>query len=93
MNWALVEERLGELDRARGLYAGGAAVWDVQRQLRNGAWGAVGLAAVQRALGEESDAATTTARACAAFTAAGDAVGAAAAAAQPRLSGRKGGRT
>jgi predicted ATPase/DNA-binding SARP family transcriptional activator len=93
LNWALVEERLGELEHARDLYATGATLWDGQRLVRVAAWGLVGLAATQRALGETEDAAATRDRARGVFAAAGDALGAAALDAQPPLSGRKGART
>jgi tetratricopeptide (TPR) repeat protein len=92
-NWALVEERLGELDRARELYTAGAAVWGAQRIPRNEAWARVGLAAVLDRLGEQDAAATVREQVRAACTAVGDPLGVAAVAAQQPLSGRKDTRT
>jgi predicted ATPase/DNA-binding SARP family transcriptional activator len=75
MDWAIVEECCGEWERARDLYADGAALWHAQRLPRNGAWGQVGQAAALDALGDHVGADAVRGEARAAFVALGDGLG------------------
>jgi predicted ATPase/DNA-binding SARP family transcriptional activator len=88
-DWAIFEERFGDPERARDLYAEGAALWGAQRLARNEAWGQLGLAAVLQALGATDEATATRRRARAAFVGVGDARGAQEVDAQQALSERK----
>ena len=74
-NWAIGEERLGELDQAARLYEDGCALLDLQRLQRLEAWGRVALHDVCTALGDEPRAQTALERARALFVAVGDARG------------------
>jgi predicted ATPase/DNA-binding SARP family transcriptional activator len=75
LDWAIVEERDGDLERALDLYAEGAALWAGQRLARPEAWGRVGQAAVLDALGDAEAAAAVRATTRAAFVALGDDLG------------------
>ena len=53
-NWAIGEERLGELERASCLYEDGCALLGLQRLQRPEAWGRTALHDVCVALGDEA---------------------------------------
>jgi len=89
MDWALGEERLGELDRAATLYEDAGALLGLQRLQRFEAWTRVALHDVSVALGDELRARTALQRARALFVAVGDARGLSSTAAKPALSGGK----
>jgi predicted ATPase/DNA-binding SARP family transcriptional activator len=89
MDWALGEERLGELDRAATLYEDAGALLGLQRLQRFEAWTRVALHDVSVALGDELRARTALQRARALFVAVGDARGLSSTAANPALSGGK----
>jgi predicted ATPase/DNA-binding SARP family transcriptional activator len=91
-DWAVCEERAGDLERARPLYAESARLWAAQHVDRNEAWAQTGLAAVLHALGDR-EAAATGEHARAAFLAVGDGLGLAELDAQRALSERKEPRT
>jgi predicted ATPase/DNA-binding SARP family transcriptional activator len=88
-DWAIFEERFGDPERARQLYAAGAALWGAQHLARPEAWGNLGLAAVLETLGAADDAAAARQRVRAAFVDAGDAHGVREVDAQQALSERK----
>ena len=85
-NWAIGEERLGELDRAARLYEDGCALLGVQRLQRFEAWGRLGLHDVCATLGDEPRAQAALQRARALFVAVGDARGVRYTDAKPALS-------
>jgi predicted ATPase/DNA-binding SARP family transcriptional activator len=85
-NWAIGEERLGELERAARLYEDGCALLGVQRLQRFEAWGRLALHDVCVALGDEPRAQTALQRARALFVAVGDARGVPYTDAKPALS-------
>jgi tetratricopeptide (TPR) repeat protein len=62
-DWAVAEERAGEMARARELYATAAGLWAGQGLPRWAAWSNVGLIATLHALGEETEAAEVRRRA------------------------------
>jgi hypothetical protein len=74
-NWAIGEERLGELPQAARLYEDGCALLGLQRLQRLEAWGRLALHDVCVALGDEPRAQTAMQRARALFVAVGDARG------------------
>jgi tetratricopeptide (TPR) repeat protein len=74
-NWAIGEERLGELERAACLYEDGCALLGLQRLQRPEAWGRLALHDVCVTLGDEPRAQTALQRARALFVAVGDARG------------------
>ena len=88
-NWAIGEERLGELERAARLYEDGCALLGVQRLQRPEAWGRMALHDVCVALGDEPCAETALQRARALFVAVGDARGVPYTDAKPVLSAGK----
>jgi predicted ATPase/DNA-binding SARP family transcriptional activator/tetratricopeptide (TPR) repeat protein len=88
-NWAIGEERLGELERAARLYEEGCALLGLQRLQRFEAWGRMALHDVCVARGDERRAQTALQRARALFVAVGDARGVAYTDAKPELSGVK----
>ena len=88
-NWAIGEERLGELDQAARLYEDGCALLGVQRLQRVEAWGRIALHEVCVAVGDEPGAQTALQRARALFVAVGDARGVPYTDAKPVLSGVK----
>jgi predicted ATPase/DNA-binding SARP family transcriptional activator len=88
-NWAIGEERLGELEQAARLYEDGCALLGLQRLQRPEAWGRMALHDVRVALGDESRAQTALQRARALFVAVGDARGVAYTDAKPALSAVK----
>jgi predicted ATPase/DNA-binding SARP family transcriptional activator len=88
-NWAIGEERVGELEQAARLYEDGCALLGVQRLLRLEAWGRMALHDVYTALGAEPRAQTALQRARALFVAVGDARGVTYADAKPALSAVK----
>ena len=88
-NWAIAEERVGELQRAARLYEDGCALLGVQRLQRVEGWGRLALHEVCVALGDEPRAQTALQRARALFVAVGDARGAAYTDAKPALSAVK----
>jgi predicted ATPase len=94
-DWAVFEERYGDLERARDLYASAAELLRAQQLARHEAWCIVGLLGAAHALGEGGAEANVAAgeRARAAFVAEGDARGAAQIDAQRALSERKEART
>jgi predicted ATPase/DNA-binding SARP family transcriptional activator len=89
INWALGEERLGELEEAARLYEDSCALLALQRMKRIEAWGQVALHDVCVALGDEPRAQTALRRARALFVAVGDARGMQHTDAKPALSARK----
>jgi tetratricopeptide (TPR) repeat protein len=88
-NWAIGEERLGELQQAARLYEDGCALLGLQRLQRPEAWGRMALHDVRVALGDEARAQTALQRARALFVAVGDARGVAYTDAKPALSAVK----
>jgi predicted ATPase/DNA-binding SARP family transcriptional activator len=86
LNWAIGEERLGELERAARLYENGSALLRVQRLQRLEAWGRLALHDVCVALGDEPRAQTALERARALFVSVGDARGVPYTDAKPALS-------
>jgi tetratricopeptide (TPR) repeat protein len=88
-NWAIGEERLGELERAARLYEHGCALLGVQRVQRVEAWGRLALHEVCVSLGDDSGARTALQRARALSPAVGDARGVPYTGAKPVLSGVK----
>jgi predicted ATPase/DNA-binding SARP family transcriptional activator len=74
-NWAIGEERLGELEQAARLYEDGCALLGLQRLQRIEAWGRLALHDVCVGLGDEARAQTALRRARALFVAVGDARG------------------
>jgi hypothetical protein len=74
-NWAIGEERRGELERAACLYEDGCALLGLQRLQRPEAWARVALHDVRVALGDEARAEAELQRARALFVAVGDARG------------------
>jgi tetratricopeptide (TPR) repeat protein len=74
-NWAIGEERVGELQQAARLYEDGCALLGLQRLQRPEAWGRLALHDVCVALGDESRARSALGRARALFAAVGDAHG------------------
>ena len=88
-NWAIGEERLGELDQAARLYEDGCALLGVQRLQRVEGWGRMALHEVCVAVGDEPGAQTALQRARALFAAVGDARGVPYTDAKPVLSGAK----
>jgi predicted ATPase/DNA-binding SARP family transcriptional activator len=85
-NWAIGEERLGELQQAARLYEDGCALLGLQRLQRFEAWGRVALHDVCVTLGDEPRAQTELQRARALFVAVGDARGVPYTDAKPTLS-------
>jgi predicted ATPase/DNA-binding SARP family transcriptional activator len=71
-NWAIGEERVGQLERAARLYEDGCALLGLQRLQRPEAWGRLALHDVCVALGDEPRAQTALQRARALFVAVGD---------------------
>jgi len=55
-NWAIVEERIGDLGAARDLYGRAAATWRAQHLNRIGAWSALGHGCALHALGAHDEA-------------------------------------
>jgi hypothetical protein len=88
-NWAIGEERLGELEQAARLYEDGCALLGHQRLQRPEAWGRMALHDVCVALGDERRAQTALQRARALFVAVGDARGVPYTDAKPALSAVK----
>jgi predicted ATPase/DNA-binding SARP family transcriptional activator len=88
-NWAIGEERVGELERAARLYEDGCALLGVQRLQRIEAWTRVALHDVCVALGDESRAQPALQRARALFVAVGDTRGMLYTDAKPALSAVK----
>ena len=88
-NWAIGEERLGDLERAARLYEDGCSLLRVQRLQRPEAWGRMALADVCVALGDESRARTARQRARDLFVAVGDVRGVPYTDAKPALSALK----
>ena len=88
-NWAIGEERLGELEPAARLYEDGCALLSLQRLQRLEAWGRMALHDVRAALGDEARAQTALQRARALFVAVGDARGVTYTDAKPTLSAVK----
>jgi predicted ATPase/DNA-binding SARP family transcriptional activator len=86
INWAIGEERLGELQQAARLYEDGCALLGLQRLQRFEAWGRVALHDVCVTLGDEPRAQTELQRARALFVAVGDARGVPYTDAKPTLS-------
>jgi hypothetical protein len=86
MNWAIGEERLGELEQAARLYEDGCALLGLQRLQRFEAWSRMALHDVCVALGDEPRAQTALQRARALFVAVGDARGVPYTDAKPALS-------
>jgi predicted ATPase/DNA-binding SARP family transcriptional activator len=74
-NWAIGEERLGELQQAARLYEDGCALLGTQRLQRVEAWGRLALHDVCVTLGDEPRAQEALQRARALFVAVGDARG------------------
>jgi hypothetical protein len=85
-NWAIGEERLGELQQAARLYEDGCALLGLQRLQRLEAWGRMALHDVCIARGDERRARTALQRARALFVAVGDARGVPYTDAKPTLS-------
>jgi predicted ATPase/DNA-binding SARP family transcriptional activator len=85
-NWAIGEERLGELQQAARLYEDGCALLGLQRLQRFEAWGRLALHDVCIARGDEPRAQTALQRARALFVAVGDARGVPYTDAKPTLS-------
>jgi predicted ATPase/DNA-binding SARP family transcriptional activator len=88
-NWAIGEERLGELERAARLYEDGCALLGPQGLQRPEAWGRLALHDACVALGDEPRAQTALQRARALFVAVGDARGVPYTDAKPALSAVK----
>jgi predicted ATPase/DNA-binding SARP family transcriptional activator len=88
-NWAIGEERLGELERAARLYEDGCALLGLQRLQRPEAWGRMALHDVCVALGDEPRALTALQRARTLFVAVGDVRGVPYTDAKPALSAVK----
>ena len=88
-NWAIGEERLGELEQAARLYENGCALLGAQRLQRLEAWGRLALHEVSMALGDQQRARIELQRARALFVAVGDARGIAYTDANPLLSAVK----
>jgi tetratricopeptide (TPR) repeat protein len=88
-NWAIGEERRGELERAACLYEDGCALLGLQRLQRPEAWGRMALHEVCVALGDEAGAEAALRRARALFVAVGDARGVPYTDAKPALTGVK----
>jgi predicted ATPase/DNA-binding SARP family transcriptional activator len=88
-NWAIGEERLGELAQAARLYEDGCALLGHQRLQRPEAWGRMALHDVCVALGDGRRAQTALQRARALFVAVGDARGVPYTDAKPALSAVK----
>jgi tetratricopeptide (TPR) repeat protein len=88
-NWAIGEERLGELEQAARLYEDGCALLGLQRLQRPEAWGLLALHEVCVAIGDEPRAQRALQRARALFVAVGDARGVAYTDDKPALSGLK----
>jgi predicted ATPase/DNA-binding SARP family transcriptional activator len=74
-NWAIGEERVGELQQAARLYEDGCALLGLQKLQRPEAWGRLALHDVCAALGDEPRARAALGRARALFAAVGDARG------------------
>jgi tetratricopeptide (TPR) repeat protein len=89
MNWAIGEERLGELQRAERLYEDSCALLDLQRLHRLEAWCRLALHDVCVTLGDEPRAQTALQRARALFVAADDVRGVPYTDAKPALSAIK----
>jgi hypothetical protein len=85
-NWAIGEERLGELEHAARLYEDGCALLGLQRLWRLEAWGRLALHDVCVALGDEPRAETALQRARALFVAVGEVRGVPYTDAKPALS-------
>jgi tetratricopeptide (TPR) repeat protein len=88
-NWAIGEERLGELEQAARLYEDGCALLGTQGLQRPEAWGRLALHDACVALGDEPRAQTALQRARALFVAVGDARGVPYTDAKPALSAVK----
>ena len=88
-NWAIGEERLGELQQAARLYEDGSALLGLQRLHRLEAWARLALHDVYVALGDEPRAQTALQRARALFVTVGDARGVSYTDAKPALSAVK----
>jgi predicted ATPase/DNA-binding SARP family transcriptional activator len=88
-NWAIGEERLGELQQAARLYEDGCALLGLQRLKRLEAWSRLALHDVCVRLGDEPRAQEALQRARALFVAVGDARGVPYTDAKPSLSGVK----
>ena len=88
-NWAIGEERLGELQQAARLYEDGSALLGLQRLHRLEAWSRLALHDVYVALGDEPRAQTALQRARALFVTVGDARGVPYTDAKPALSAVK----
>jgi predicted ATPase len=88
-NWAIGEERLGELEQAARLYEDGSALLGHQRLHRFEAWSRLALHDVYAALGDEPRAQTARQRARSLFVTVGDARGVLYTDAKPALSGVK----
>jgi predicted ATPase/DNA-binding SARP family transcriptional activator len=88
-NWAIGEERLGELQQAARLYEDGSALLGLQRLHRLEAWARLALHDVYVALGDEPRAQTALQRARALFVTVGDARGMPYTDAKPALSAVK----
>jgi tetratricopeptide (TPR) repeat protein len=88
-NWAVGEERLGELQHAARLYEDGCALLGPQGLQRPEAWGRLALHDACVALGDEPRAQTALQRARALFVAVGDARGVPYTDAKPALSAVK----
>jgi tetratricopeptide (TPR) repeat protein len=85
-NWAIGEERLGELRQAARLYEDGCALLGLQRLQRLEAWGRLALHDVCATLGDEPRARTALQRARTLFVAVSDARGVPYTDAKPALS-------
>jgi predicted ATPase/DNA-binding SARP family transcriptional activator len=92
MNWAIVEESVGEIERARQLYTVGSGLWGSQSVPRVAAWCDVGLVGSLRALGDEDEEARVRGRAHDTFARLGDAVGLAVLGDRPAARGEAQGR-
>ena len=88
-NWAIGEERLGELQQAARLYEEGCTLLALQRLQRIEAWGRVALHDVCVALGDGTRAQTALTRARTLFVAVGDERGVRDTDAKPALSAGK----
>ena len=86
INWAIGEERHGELREATRLYEDGCALLGLQRLQRFEAWGRMALHDVCVMLGDEPRAQTALQRARGLFVAVGDARGVPYTDANPALS-------
>ena len=85
-NWAIGEERLGELEQAARLYEGGSALLGQQRLHRFEAWSRLALHDVYVALGDEPRAHTARQRARSLFVSVGEVRGVRHTDAKPALS-------